>query len=67
MRILGEDKVMVEQLRPDLIAQEFSVRADLPQVEFRKLRQQWLDMGYGQHPEAASYAPGTPDRKNKDM
>lgn len=24
-----------------------SVRADLPQVAFRKLRQQYVDMGYG--------------------
>ena len=35
LRILGEDKVMVEQLRPDLIPTEYSVRADLPQVAFR--------------------------------
>ena len=35
LRILGEDKVMVEQLRPDLLPQEYSVRADLPQIAFR--------------------------------
>lgn len=46
MKILGEDKVMVEVLRPDLLPKEFSVRADLPQVMFRKLRQQWVDLGY---------------------
>lgn len=35
LRILGEDKAMVEQLRPDLLPQEYSVRADLPQIAFR--------------------------------
>lgn len=40
MKILSEDKAMVERLRPDLLVREFSVRADLPQVAFRKLRQQ---------------------------
>jgi len=54
MRILGEDKDMVERLRPDLLGQEFSVRADLPQVAFRKLRQQYIDLGYGRAPERAS-------------
>lgn len=47
LRILGEDKEMVERLRPELLGQEYSVRADLPQVAFRKLRQQYIDMGYG--------------------
>lgn len=46
MKILGEDKVMVEKLRPELLVKEYSVRADLPQIEFRKLRQQWVDLGY---------------------
>ena len=35
LKILGEDKVMVEKLRPDLLPQEYSVRADLPQIHFR--------------------------------
>ena len=35
LRILGEDKTMVEQLRPEALPQEFSVRADLPQIAFR--------------------------------
>jgi phenylpropionate dioxygenase-like ring-hydroxylating dioxygenase large terminal subunit len=46
MKILGEDKVMVEKLRPELLVKEYSVRADLPQIEFRKLRQQWVDLGF---------------------
>ncbi|KAL6774148.1 hypothetical protein ACKKBG_A23935 [Auxenochlorella protothecoides x Auxenochlorella symbiontica] len=46
-KILSEDKAMVEQLRYDLLPAEYSVRADLPQVAFRKLRQQYVDMGYG--------------------
>jgi phenylpropionate dioxygenase-like ring-hydroxylating dioxygenase large terminal subunit len=58
-KILGEDKIMVEKLRPDLLAKEYSVRADLPQIEFRKLRQQWVDLGYvrpclGQEPRFSS-------------
>ncbi len=32
--------------------QEYSVRADLPQIAFRKLRQEYVDMGYGVDPEA---------------
>ena len=46
LKILGEDKVMVEQLRPERLVREFSVRADSPQVAFRKLRQEWVDLGY---------------------
>ena len=45
--IMAEDKAMVETLRPELVAQEFNVRADLAQLEYRKLRQSWIDMGYG--------------------
>jgi hypothetical protein len=50
LRILGEDKAMVEGLRPDMLAREVSVRADLPQTAFRKLRGEYLDMGYGVPP-----------------
>ncbi|PSC71770.1 zeaxanthin epoxidase [Micractinium conductrix] len=46
MKIQMEDKEMVEQLRYDLLQVEYNVRADLPQVMFRKLRQQYVDMGY---------------------
>lgn len=40
LKIQGEDKAMVEQLRYDQLAAESNVRADLPQIMFRKLRQQ---------------------------
>lgn len=48
MRILQEDKEMVEKLRPQGVLKEVSVRADLPQIMFRKLRQEYIDMGYGE-------------------
>jgi hypothetical protein len=35
LRILGEDKAMVERLRPEALPQEYSARADLPQIAFR--------------------------------
>ena len=36
-RILGEDKVMVEKLRPDLLQREVNVKADGVQTAFRKV------------------------------
>ncbi|KAK9837299.1 hypothetical protein WJX81_004912 [Elliptochloris bilobata] len=54
IRILSEDKAMVEELRPDMLQREISVKADLPQMAFRKLRQEYVDMGYGVLPEAAA-------------
>jgi len=47
LRILGEDREMVEALTPGALDVEVSVKADLPQTAFRKLRQEYLDMGYG--------------------
>lgn len=44
LKILNEDKAMLEQLKADALPAEFSVRADLPQIEFRKIRQRWADM-----------------------
>ena len=41
-RILGEDKVMVEQLKPQALKREISVKADLVQIAFRKLREEYL-------------------------
>jgi hypothetical protein len=38
---------MVEQLRPDLLPREVNVKADRTQTAFRKLRQSWIDLGYG--------------------
>lgn len=46
MKIQTEDKEMVEQLKYNQLPAEYSVRADLPQVMFRKLRQQYVDLGY---------------------
>ena len=60
LRILGEDKAMVEGLRPDMLAREVSVRADLPQTAFRKLRGEYLAMGYGVAP------PGGEKKKDDD-
>lgn len=51
IKIQTEDKAMVEKLRYDLLPAEYSVRADLPQIAFRKLRQQWVDLGYLQPSE----------------
>ncbi|GMH42660.1 hypothetical protein BSKO_10579 [Bryopsis sp. KO-2023] len=56
-RILGEDKVMVEKLRPEETMHEVSVRADLPQIMFRKLRQEYINMGYGYTPQSFDQPP----------
>ncbi len=39
MKILSEDKAMVELLTPERVRNEISLEADLPQITFRKLRQ----------------------------
>ena len=44
LKIQYEDKAMVEQLKYDQLPAEYSVRADLPQVMFRKLRAQWAEL-----------------------
>ena len=44
---------MVEQLNPEMLGREISVKADLPQMAFRKIRQQYIDMGYGVSPDRA--------------
>lgn len=61
-RILSEDKAMVEQLRPEMLPREISVKADLPQIAFRKLRQEYIDMGYGVSPEATENRYRMPDQ-----
>jgi len=48
--IMNEDRGMVDTLRPELVTQEVNVRADLVQLEYRKLRAQWLSLGYGVDP-----------------
>lgn len=45
-KILGEDRAMVELLRPDQLEHEYSLAPDGPQVAFRKLRDEWVRMGY---------------------
>jgi phenylpropionate dioxygenase-like ring-hydroxylating dioxygenase large terminal subunit len=61
IKILSEDKAMVEELRPDLLPREISVKADLPQIAFRKLRQEYIDMGYGVAPETVEKRYTAPD------
>eukprot|EP00882_Tetradesmus_deserticola_P000142 GHRQ01000160.1.p1 GENE.GHRQ01000160.1~~GHRQ01000160.1.p1 ORF type:complete len:682 (+),score=313.23 GHRQ01000160.1:310-2355(+) len=46
LKILGEDKVMVDKLAPHRLEQEYSLAPDAPQIAFRQLRQSWVDMGY---------------------
>ena len=50
LRILGEDKAMLEELRPQDLPREISVKADLLQTAFGKLRGEYLQMGYGVDP-----------------
>lgn len=45
-------QVMVEKLTPELLEHEFSLGPDAPQIAFRQLRQEWIDMGYGVPPES---------------
>ena len=56
-RILTEDKAMVENLEPEMLGREISVKADMPQMAFRKLRQQYIDLGYGVAPETKPILP----------
>lgn len=44
---------MVEELHPELLRTEVSVKADLLQLAFRKKRQEFVNMGYGVAPEGA--------------
>lgn len=53
-KILGEDKVMVEKLKPERMLHEYSLPPDGPQIAFRKLRQEFIDLGYGITPEEAA-------------
>ena len=41
-----KNKVMVERLAPERLGKELSLGPDAPQLAFRKLRQEWVDMGY---------------------
>jgi phenylpropionate dioxygenase-like ring-hydroxylating dioxygenase large terminal subunit len=54
IKILTQDKAMVEKLQPEMLGREISVKADLPQMAFRKLRQEYIDMGYGVNPDTVT-------------
>lgn len=56
LKILGEDKAMVELLRPEALDAEYSLGPDAAQVAFRRLRQEWVDLGYGSR-EGLSRSP----------
>ncbi|KAI8469290.1 MAG: hypothetical protein J3K34DRAFT_513670 [Monoraphidium minutum] len=57
-KILGEDKVMVDRLRPEATPTEVSLAPDGPQLAFRRLRAEWAALGYLVAPEE----PGAPRR-----
>ncbi|KAJ9516917.1 hypothetical protein QJQ45_027341, partial [Haematococcus lacustris] len=59
LKILGEDKVMVESLKPEDTPFEVSLEADLPQIMFRRLRQEWVDMGYAVSPASTTGHAGS--------
>lgn len=56
-KILGEDRAMVERLRPDQLEREYSLAPDGPQVAFRKLRDEWVRLGYAS-PDGLARRPG---------
>ncbi|KAL6764272.1 hypothetical protein V8C86DRAFT_1683936 [Haematococcus lacustris] len=60
-KILSEDKVMVEQLQPEVVPLEVSLEADRPQIAFRRLRQSWVDVGYSVDPEDTELHTGSLD------
>jgi hypothetical protein len=48
--ILGEDKVILEQLRPSSVTTEISLRADAPQLALRKMRERYIAAGSAVRP-----------------
>ncbi len=52
-------QVMVETVVPEQLPHEFSLAADIPQVAFRKLRQEWVDMGYAVDPSKTTGPHGS--------
>ena len=50
---------MVEKLVPEMLGREISVKPDLVQIAYRKLRKSFIQMGYG--------VPPTKINKQKDM
>lgn len=61
LKILGEDKAMVELLRPEALEAEFSLGPDAAQVAFRRLRQEWVALGYASAAGLARTAPPESD------
>jgi hypothetical protein len=49
--ILGEDKVILEAITPYAVTTEISLKADMPQLTLRKMRERYIDAG-------SSVAPG---------
>lgn len=45
-RIQGEDRVILDKVRPDLLAREFSLAPDMAQVAFRKMRHEFVSRGF---------------------
>lgn len=45
-RIQGEDRVILDKVRPDLLDREFSLAPDMAQVAFRKMRQEFVQRGF---------------------
>jgi hypothetical protein len=48
--ILGEDKVILEQLRPQDVSSEVSMKADAPQLALREMRGRYIDAGSAVQP-----------------
>jgi hypothetical protein len=43
--ILGEDKVILEQLQPHEVSTEVSLKADAPQLTLRRMRERYINVG----------------------
>ena len=69
VKILTEDKAMVERLRPEALEREFSLAPDGPQVAFRNLRAEWMTLpGYAsRHGLARAPSAGTDASHGGDM
>ncbi|KAL4444862.1 hypothetical protein ABPG77_003912 [Micractinium sp. CCAP 211/92] len=45
-RIQGEDRVILDKVRPELLAREFSLAPDMAQIAFRKMRHEFVERGF---------------------
>jgi hypothetical protein len=48
--ILGEDREILETLRPEEVMSELSLKADAPQLELRAMRAVYIRAGSAVHP-----------------